>query len=220
MKQPSWKIWLSYLTEIVLERGASDVNPDLQLGLKKGRYCLSTPNAIYSFADLYDNFSRAFEQVNIRERAIRQVLVLGFGLGSIPYMLEKVFGKNCQYTGVEVDELVACWAAEYVLDELSSPIQMNLADAAVFVEMCRQKFDLITMDIFIDNEIPDVFQEIDFLENLKALLNKNGLLMYNRLFLRETDQERTKSFFENEFKTVFPDSRYLTTGGNRMLLSH
>ena len=94
MRQPTWKIWLSYFTEIVLERGSSDPNEDLQLGLKKGRYCLSTPNAIYSFGDLYDNFSKSFQQLDIVEKNIKDVLVLGFGLGSIPFMLEKTFSKK------------------------------------------------------------------------------------------------------------------------------
>lgn len=219
MKQPIWKIWMSYMIEFILEEGASDLNPDLQLGLKKGRYCLSTPNAIYSYADLYDNFSKAFHQLNIKEKDIREVLILGFGLGSIPYMLEKVFRKNCHYTGVEADELIAYWAAEYVMDELASPVQMNIADAVFFVETCEQKFDLIAMDIFVDNEIPNEFEEIDFLEQLKGLLNTQGILMYNRLCLSPTDRKKSEQFFENEFKSVFPKGRYLDVDTNWILLN-
>ena len=219
MRQPTWKIWLSYFTEIVLERGSSDPNEDLQLGLKKGRYCLSTPNAIYSFGDLYDNFSKSFQQLDIVEKNIKDVLVLGFGLGSIPFMLEKTFSKKCRYVGVEADELIAHWAAKYVLDELDSPVQMNLTDAYFFVEMCEEKFDLIAMDVFIDSEIPSEFEEVEFLENLKRLLKKDGILMYNRLSLDESDKKKTLAFFDNEFKAAFPQARYLDVGGNYMLLN-
>lgn len=219
MKQPIWKIWMSYLTELIIEEGASDLNPDLQLGLKKGRYCLSTPNAIYSYADLYDNFSKSFHLLNIKEKDIREVLILGFGLGSIPFMLEKVFGKNCQFTGVEADELIAYWASEYVMDELNSPVQMNIADASFFVETCEQKFDLIAMDIFVDNEIPIEFEEIHFLQNLNELLSDQGLLMYNRLCLSPADKKKSEHFFKNEFKAVFPNARYLDVDTNWMLLN-
>lgn len=220
MKQPIWKIWMSYLTELIIEEGASDLNPDLQLGFKKGRYCLSTPNAIYSYADLYDNFSKSFHHLNIKEKDIREVLVLGFGLCSIPYMLEKKFGKNCRYTGVEADELIAYWASTYVMDELASPVQMNIVDASYFVESCEQKFDLIAMDIFIDNEIPSEFEEVHFLQNLKELLNGQGILMYNRLCLTPADRTKSEQFFKNEFKSVFPNARYLDVDTNWMLLNY
>ena len=220
MKQPWWKNWLSYFTEIILEIGSTDLNPDLQLGLKKGRYCLSTPNAIYSFGDLYNNFSKSFQIIKITEEEVKDVLVLGFGLGSIPYMLEKVFHKKCTFVGVEADEMIALWAKQYVVDELDSAVQMNITNAIIFVELCNQKFDLIAMDIFIDDKIPSEFEGISFLENLKSLLNEDGILMYNRLALNGLAKDRTESFFNNEFKSVFPEGRYLDVGGNWMLLNH
>ena len=172
MNQPKWKVWLSYFTEIKLETAATDLNPDLQLGLKKGRYCLSTPHAIYSYDDLYDNFSKSFHKINIAEKDIQDVLVLGFGLGSIPFMLEKVFQKKCSYVGVEADETIALWANEYTLTELKSSIQMIISDAYFFVESCAEKFDLITMDIFVDNEIPVQFEEVAFLKKIKIAFEK------------------------------------------------
>ncbi len=220
MKQPIWKIWLSHFTELVIDTASTDLNPDLQLGLKNGRYCLSTPHAIYSYGDLYGNFSKSFNKINISDKDIYDVLVLGFGLGSIPIILEKNFYKKCSYAGVEADETIAWWASKYVLGDLKSPVQMHITDAALFVETCSEKFDLIAMDIFVDNEIPSEFEEVTFLKKLKALLRKNGILMYNRLALRAIDKERTSEFFKHEFKTVFPKGRYLDLGGNWMLLNH
>ena len=96
---------------------------------------------------------------------------------------------------------------------------MNLTDAYFFVEMCEEKFDLIAMDVFIDSEIPSEFEEVEFLENLKRLLKKDGILMYNRLSLDESDKKKTLAFFDNEFKAAFPQARYLDVGGNYMLLN-
>ncbi|MEO1261577.1 MAG: hypothetical protein AAFZ15_22420 [Bacteroidota bacterium] len=220
MKQPRWKVWLSYFTELVLERDATDLNPDLQLGFNKGRYCLSTPNAIYSYGDLYDNFYKAFQQINIKSLALDEVLVLGFGLGSVPYMLEKSFQKKCTYTGVELDETIVRWATDYILDELESPVQLIISDAAIFTEISQQKFDLIAMDIFIDNEIPAQFESIAFLENLDSMLKEGGRLMYNRLALQDIDRKHTEDFFKTRFKSVFPKARYLDVGGNWILLNY
>lgn len=220
MKQPQWKTWLSFLYEIVLERGASNVNPDLQLGYKKGRYILSTPNAIYSYGDLYDNFTKSFRYIKIQDKPIQDVLVLGFGLGSVPYMLETKFNRKYNYTGIEADEQIVEWVSQYVLDELRSPIQINVADALFFTEICEQKFDLITMDIFIDNQVPEEFETAIFLRNLKNLLNEDGLLMYNRLTLTDLNKQETNDFYQNTFKNEFPNGNYIDLGGNWMLFSH
>ncbi|HHM20431.1 MAG TPA: hypothetical protein ENJ20_00280 [Bacteroidetes bacterium] len=219
MKQPAWKTGLSYLTEIVLERGGSTLNPDLQLSLKKGRYCLSTPHAIYSYGDLYNNFRNAFRQIDNPQWQPREVLVLGFGLGSVPVLLEKTFGKKCRYTGVEADELIVGWASGYVLPDLTSPIQLYLADASVFVELNHEKYDLIVMDIFVDNKIPPSFETTGFLKKLNDQLNANGMIMYNRLAFSRKDTERSEIFFQQTFKAVFPTARIIKMRGNWMLLN-
>jgi SAM-dependent methyltransferase len=220
MNQPAWKKFLSYFVDIQLELGASDLNPSLELCLRKGRYCLTTPNAIYSYADLYDNFTRTFRKIDLDRLTIADVLVLGFGLGSIPYMLEKVFNKNYRYVGVERDEVIALWASQYVLPELKSPVELQLADAWMFVDSCSEKFDLIVMDIFVDDVIPEEFEEMDFLETLKDLLNENGLLLYNRLAAQPGDRRLTEIFFQNTFKKVFPQATYLDVMGNWMLKNY
>lgn len=218
MKQPIWKRFLSYFFEIAIEASSTDLNPDLQLGLKKGRYCLSTPNAIYSYGDLYDNFTSSFHKIKIGESPIKDVLILGFGLGSIPFMLEKKFHKKCRYVGVEADEVIAYWAAKYLTNEMASPVQIVVADALLFVKTCQQKFDLIAMDIFLDSHIPEQFETPVFLKKLKSLLNNNGLLMFNRLSLLKEDREQSTAFFENTFLKIFPEGYCLDVGGNWMLI--
>ena len=113
MKQPKWKRLLSYLFEIHIESTSSDYNPHLYVSLQKGRYQLSTANAIYSFEDLYDNFSDAFKEIDLDQLNVQNVLILGFGLGSIPIILEQKFNKKYFYTGVEIDEEVLYLANKY-----------------------------------------------------------------------------------------------------------
>jgi len=51
------------------------------------------------------------------------------------------------------------------------------------------------------------------------LLRPGGLLLYNRLANTEIDLEKTQTFFEETFKAVFPEGRYLEVGGNWMLIN-
>lgn len=219
MKLPQWKHWLSYLWEIPIEVAASDINPDLKLGLRKGRLCLSTPNAIYSYDDLYDNFAKTFQQINLDEYNIENVLILGFGMGSIPFILEKKLSKKYRYIGVEADEIIVQWASQYAIPQLDSPIQIQVVDAKRFALICQEKFDLICMDIFVDNQVPEEFESLSFLADLKSMLSHNGLLLFNRMTFRESDKEYTRSFYEEKFKAVFPKSSFIDLTGNWMLMA-
>lgn len=219
MQPPFFKKILSYLTELHLESAPSDINPHLYVSLNNGRYQLSTANAVYSYGDLYDNFSKTFDQLQPQLTDKMNVLILGFGLGSIPYMLEKIYGKRMYFTAVEIDENVIYLADKYVLDELEAPIQLICADAFAFVMQCQEEFDLICMDVFLDDIVPPKFTGKSFLEALKNLLEPDGRLLFNRLALTSEDLDRTSRFFEREFKSVFPQGTYLDVGGNWMLTS-
>jgi len=78
MKQPFWKKWYSYLDDVLIEQTESLYNEDLYVLLCKGRYQLCTNNAIYSYADKYENFKIAFDKLRIEEHDIEEVLILGW----------------------------------------------------------------------------------------------------------------------------------------------
>ena len=219
MKQTLWKHALSYITDLHIESTSSDYNAVLDLFYVKGRYQLCTENAIYSYADKYDNFFETFKVLNLKNRKYNNVLLLGLGLGSIPYMLERKFDLKYQYTAVEIDEEVIYLASKYVLDELKSEVQIVGADAATFLQLDDTIYDMICMDVFQDDSIPEIFEEEDFLEMLKESLTKDGLLIYNRLYLTDNDKNLTDTFFIEKFKKIFPNATTIISGGNKMLLS-
>jgi spermidine synthase len=219
MKQPWWRTLLSFFWEIPIEAISSEEHEMLQVLYIQGQYQLVSPNAIYSYGDLYTNFRRAFEQLHITDWSGRKVLVLGLGLGSIPLMLEKRFKKNFSYTIVEFDEAVIYLAEKYVLQELKSSIEIVQADALGFVAQCRETFDMICMDIFLDDTIPSQFESEEFLNDLKALLAPKGMLLYNRLALTAGDRKKSQAFFDISFKAVFPEGRKMDVGRNWMLMN-
>ena len=221
MKQSLWKRFLSHLWEIEVENCSSSHNPELSVSLLRGRYQLCTSNAVYSHADLYKNFFQTFQRLDLNalEKGSR-VLLLGMGLGSIPYMLEHNFKRSFHYTAVEIDEAVLYLVSKYVLPDLRSPVELICADAEAFVDVCRQSFDLICMDIFQDAAVPEVFEKTAFLERLKELLRPEGLLLYNRMSSTEEELRVTRRFYEDVFCKVFPEAvRLKVGGGNWMLLN-
>lgn len=219
MRQPAWKIWLSYLTELHVESADSEHNPHLYVSLRQGRYQLSTANAVYSYGDLYTNFLRVFRELDLDRLAIDRVLVLGLGLGSIPLILERVFRRQYHFTAVEIDEAVLYLAGKYVLDELGSGIELIAADARAFVAQTDEQYDLICMDIFLDDVIPERFEDRSFLEDLSQRLTPGGVLLYNRLAATKLDKQKSRAFYERQFRPVFPNATYLDVQGNYMLIS-
>ncbi|MCB9081768.1 MAG: fused MFS/spermidine synthase [Lewinellaceae bacterium] len=215
---PRWKRWLSYFVEQHIESAPSDINPHLYVSIVRGRLQLSTANAIYSFEDLYTNFGEALDRLNPDPKANYEVLLLGLGLGSIPYILEKKHGCRYGYTAVELDESVVYLAEKYTLAELESPMDVITGDAYAFVFTTEEYYDWICMDVFLDETTPEVFGSTEFLEGLQERLTPGGLLLYNCLTDQATEYQRTKLFFEQTFLTVFPQAYYFDVGGNWILV--
>lgn len=220
MEIPAWKKWLSYLMEWHLESAPSPINPHLYVSISRGRFQLSTARAIYSYGDLYDNFSRTFQRMDFERWPVENVLLLGLGLGSVPYMLEKVFHQKCRYTAVEIDESVVYLAHKYVLSDLQSPVDVFCTDAFAYVEWCEDSYDLIAMDIFLDDVIPSEFETIAFLQRLSTLLSPDGVLLFNRLARTSDDLRKTKDYYTNVFHQVFPDAAFLDVRGNWILVNN
>lgn len=191
----------------------------MYVSLNRGRYQLCTANAIYSFEDLYDNFFEAFRIIDLDKYHIKNVLVLGLGLGSIPTMLEKNFEKKYHYTTVEIDESVIYLASKYALPKLESKIETICADAFAFVIQCEEQFDLVCMDVFLDDIVPEAFEDKVFLEKLKQLIAPNGILLFNRISNHRLDATNAEVFYKEKFKPVFPQGSYLEIKGNWMLLN-
>ena len=218
MNIPRWKKWLSHLMPITLEEAGTEQNPELTVALSRGRLQLLSGGAIYSWDDLYKNFLIAFDELKIDERPIQDVLLLGMGLGSVPYMLEKVFHRTYHFTAVEWDDKVAELAFKYTLPRLESSVDMITADAEVYVQVCEEQFDMLIVDIFEDELTPPQFCTVDFLLDCQELLRPGGLLLFNRLHGEDSAiRSVTERYFVQTFKKVFQDGWYIDTQGNWIL---
>jgi hypothetical protein len=217
---PAGKRLLSYFMEVPLETVSSDIHPELHVSLQQGRLQLSTEKAIYSFSDLYTNFRRAFSSLVLDTRPVEEVLLLGLGLGSIPEMLEKKYGKRYHYTVVEIDEVVIQLAQRYTLSRLASTFDIYCADAIPFVTACPdRRYPFICVDIFLEDLIPESVTQPGFMAHLARILAEKGLLLFNCYSMGAEDRKQATRIFEELFLPVFPDATYLDTGTNWILVS-
>lgn len=219
-KENWWQVLGSYIREITIEERSSPYNEVLQVILKNGRYQLCTENAIYSYDDLYTNFAKAFAAIGVATQDIKEVLLLGLGLGSIPFILEKKFRVDCQLTAVEIDEEVIDLAQHYVLKDLQMPINCICTDARYFLQMDSQKYDLICMDVFQDDQIPEDFLGPDFLQQIASKLQPDGIFLFNHLALTSRDKKLALDYYHDVLLPFFPQATYIDADSNYVFLNH
>ena len=210
---------LSYFWDQRLETASSAHNEYLEVMLSSGRYRLNTANATYSHEDLYHNFYRAFKRLNFEELELKNALVLGLGLGSVPLMLYKYFGqKSTRFVGVDIDEIVLQLAKKYLPPEVDKNINYRQADAFDFVIDHTKRYDLIAVDVFLDMETPQAFRKPQFLHRLPALLQPDGYLLYNLLTITPQLRAQAETFYKQTFAPIFPGCELIPVSGNRMLV--
>lgn len=218
MKYPLWKRGLSYFKDVSLEQTSSLSNPYLEVLLVKDRHQLVTRDAIYSFDDKYENFSVTFEKINWDKITGKKVLLLGLGLGSVIYILEKKMGKHFDYKAVEVDSEICRLCNEYTLSSLDSYVETVNNEAMRFLEYDQDNYNIIIMDIFQSAVIPQKFQSKAFLQSISDKLNPDGMLLYNRMNITDEDKAEN-AIFRMTMEDVFPNFSLVKIATNMVFIN-
>src|SRR5690606_2188758 len=105
-----------------------------------------------------------------------------------PTIREK-FQSDAFITLVEIDEKIIEIARNEFNIERFGKLKIVHADALDFMAKNSVFYDVIIVDLFIVNTIPEVFTQSDFLKNIAQNLNSHGKLIYNTM--AETLPENT-----------------------------
>lgn len=214
MSRPGWAARLrSHFTDVVVERLDPPPGPPLELLLRNGRYMLASPGAIYSHEERYRSFRGAFSREERARLAVDELLVLGFGLGSVPLILERLYGLRPRVTGVESDPRVAGLARRRLPPGLLARTGLVEADAIDWISGTAHRWPLVCADLFVDTQVPSGCSSETFLQALRAAVAPGGLLLFSRL-VGEPPAER--SAFAAVFARTFPGHSVSPVGGNEI----
>ena len=204
---------LSFVYAVPLRTSAGSFNPFLELYLYRNRLQLATHDACYSDGDRYTPAVMAVNHLGKSISAIKQVLALGTGLGSIVnvFAAKKTYPR---FTLVEIDKLVLGWAME-VLAESKAPIVPVCSDAMIFMERNQAEYDLVFVDIFSGRVVPDFVTSIPFLQQCRAALVEGGRVVLNYII----NDEKQWDNISRQFTEVFPRHKVLSNGINRILIT-
>ncbi len=189
---------LSHLLPITLKKYHSSWSGVIEINLSNGRKVVDTATSNYSYGSLQKILSKGLHQLALPRQELKNVLVLGMGAGSIVQTIREELECDAAIDLVELDNTMIDIAKnEYQIHKYSN-IQIIAADANQFVFDCKKKYDLIIIDLFIIDTIPQVFTEKKFIQQVIQLLSDTGAVLFNSM--RSTLDRKVFQAMQNVFK--------------------
>jgi spermidine synthase len=111
----------------------------------------------------------------------QSILIIGLGGGSIPRVLARML-PQAQIDVVEIDPAVVSVAKKYFDFRPSGNLRVIEADGRVYVKRAlraNRRYDIIMLDAFDHEYIPEHLLTREFLREVKSLLSENGVLAAN-----------------------------------------
>ncbi len=210
------KLW-SYVwpqtTKIV-----SDHNGVLEVTYYQGKKMLDSKNANYSYGSLQKILEFGLDKIDISK--LNSVLLLGLGAGSAVHSLRHKYQYPQKITAVEFDKKVIDIAKHRFDVQESHHLQIIHQDAFTFIQEHKQQYDLVMVDVFIDQKVPKPFYSQVFCEYLYNTISPKGNLIFN-LGMEQYDevlQKKVAQYFLSKPCKVHLHQRVLKT--NNILIAH
>ena len=144
-------------------------------------------NLIHSYVSLNNPLHIEYEYEKIYSEVLKwrftreasfTSLTIGGGGYTFPRYME-IFYPHSKIDVVEIDPMVTEVVYKYLGLPRETRIRSFNTDGRWFVMNCREKYDLIFTDAFNDLSIPYHLTTREFVEQLKSILNPQGLVISN-----------------------------------------
>jgi spermidine synthase len=132
------------------------------------------------------------------------ILVLGLGGGAIPSLLHSILEKAV-IDVVEIDPEMPAIAKKYFYFSISERLRLFIDDAFFFIRDSQKNYDIILMDAYIENQIPETVDSTAFFAEAARVLAPNGIFVAN---LMTVNKEHFENIIER-MSGVFKDIRVL-----------
>ncbi|MBM3345304.1 MAG: methyltransferase domain-containing protein [Betaproteobacteria bacterium] len=109
---------------------------------------------------------------------VRRVLVVGLGGGSLPSFLRKQY-PAAEIDAVDIDPVVIEVAKEFFEFREDGRMRAHLADGRGFIEAARRPYDVIFLDAFGSDSVPERLTTVEFLRAVRQALTPGGVVVGN-----------------------------------------
>lgn len=114
----------------------------------------------------------------------KDILILGMGTGTFAKQCTNYLG-NVNVEGVEIDESITDLAHEYF--DLSPDIKVSTYDGRAFLNVSKEKYDVIMVDAYQDITIPFQMSSVEFFTLVHDHLKEGGVMVVNMNMRSDTD---------------------------------
>lgn len=199
---------LSYLYPISIYKTQSVYNQCIEVVLYNGKLLLDTQKVNYSNGALKQVMDFGLHKIGVSQiKSSQNILVLGVAGGSVLDLLYHKYQYTGQVIGVEIDAEIIRVAKEYFQLDNYPNTHILSEDAYQFEPKVNQAFDLIIVDLFIEDTIdPKLFTKV-FQIKLNSWLNNHGKILINTIITTQEDQKRNDLFF-NQMQQMTNIVRY------------
>ncbi|MCF8301703.1 MAG: fused MFS/spermidine synthase [Bacteroidales bacterium] len=191
-----WKYINSFFTEQHVDSRSTEINPTLEVSYINGRLMLNAEKSNYSYGNLHRAFQTVFREIDFSTELPKDVLILGFGAGSVASIIVHEYGKQCYITGVEKDKVVIDLARRHFLLSKFKNLDILIADAYDFMMDNKRQFDLVVFDVYKDQDIPIKFETTEFLEKLIESLREHGFLIFNKFIHNDQTHKEAETLMQ------------------------
>ncbi len=145
----------------------------------------------------YTYILEALSQLIIPENA----LVLGLGGGIVP---TKLYNRGFKVDVVEIDPSTLK-IAENFFQFKKKDMNFFFEDARTFIKNCPRKYNLIIIDLFFADGVPEHLTTVEFYHDLRNCLNKNGIIVSNSVgdFSNSNTLNSVLFTFNKKFEDIY-----------------
>ncbi len=201
IKIPIYKRIVSFLFPVIIEQKQDFYGKEHKVELYQNQFMLSTSSAIYSYGIRYYPISIPLSKLNKKLEYINHFLMLGTGLGSGLKILQDKYACYPQTTLVDFNQTILDLSKKYMNLNTRTNVEWICQEASYFVDHDDQKYDLISIDIFVDMSVPLFIKSSDFISKIKKHLNPTGIALFNLTFSSKNEhlivEDRLKTTFNN-----------------------
>jgi len=143
----------------------------------------------------------------------KHILIVGLGGGTLPSTLQKMY-PNSQIDVAEIDPAISQVAQKYFYFKPGSKTSVTEEDGRVFVKRAlkkKEKYDLVMLDAFDHEYIPEHMLTREFLQEVRGLLTEKGVLAANTFSSSGLYNYESATYY-----SVFGDF-YQIKDGNRVI---
>lgn len=109
---------------------------------------------------------------------VRRVLVVGLGGGSLPSFLRRHY-PQATIDVVEIDPEVINVAKQFFEFREDREMHAHLADGRAFIEAVRRPYDIVFLDAFGSDSVPEKLTTVEFLQAVRRAVAPGGVVVGN-----------------------------------------